>query len=135
MSKDSILTILVVLGLGGVAFWFLTRGPNTAITPGTGSNAVPGVDSQIALGLENGVSAKTGIPLAAIGNASIKAPTWLKVLFPVTLLPTAGVQTVINHPVATAKKVGSGIETGAKDTAHAVTGAVSSIGHVFGSIF
>lgn len=87
-------------------------------------------------------SAQTHVPLATVGAAAQRSPTWAKVLAPTFFFPTSSVQSFINNPIGSAK---GAAQTIGHDIAHpvdtvksagkAIGSAASSIGHALGSLF
>jgi hypothetical protein len=112
----------LIIGLAAAAVyavWRISQPATPALPTGTPASATQSFLSSIGLAAENTVQQRTGIPLAAIGQAAQAAPTWVKVAF-LPVGATAVAQGVITHPVDTAKKIG---------------GAASSVVHSIGSIF
>ncbi len=112
--------ILGAVALGGV--YLLTRPPAVPAiaAPNTAGNS--GWSATVT-SVENAIQGRTGVPVASIGSAAQRAPTWLKV----AVLPvgaTAVAQSLITHPVDTVKSAAS-----------TVAKAGSAVGHVFSSIF
>lgn len=111
--KDAL--IIGAAALAVFAVWRLSQPANPV--PQVGA---PPPANNFGTELEQLITGKTGVPVAAIGSAAQRAPTWVKI----AVLPvgaTAVAQSVITHPVDTAKKVGS-----------AAAGVVHSVGSFLG---
>jgi hypothetical protein len=122
--------------------WIGGHGDSADKTPAAGPSVTPPPlpsaymrTGNFGLGLESVIQQRTGVPVAAIGQAAIKAPTWAKVIFPVSLIGTAAAQKVIEHPVDTAKKVGSAFKSGAEKVGSGIEHAASGAYHEFTSLF
>jgi hypothetical protein len=100
---------VLIIGLAAAAVyavWRLSQ-PATAPMGAPGSSA-----SNFGTDAENLVQARTGIPIASLGSAAQRAPTWLKLaVFPIGV--TAVTQGVITHPLDTVKKVGGAVSSAA----------------------
>jgi hypothetical protein len=113
------LVVLGVAGAGAAAYFIIRRHQQTVPAP---APVRPGT-ATFGQELEGIVAARTGVPIAAIGGAATRAPTWLKVgVLPIAA--TAAAQKFITHPVDTVKSVGSTVKN-----------AASSVGHAIASIF
>ena len=112
---------VLILGAGAVALggvYLLTR-PAAPLPGGQPSPGNSGWSSTVG-SIENYIQGKTGVPVASIGTAAQRAPTWLKVaVLPVGV--TAVAQGLVTHPVDTVKSA-------AKTVSH----AASSVGHFLG---
>jgi hypothetical protein len=113
----------LIIGAAAIAVYAVWRLSQPATPPAQTRVATSSGSSfldSVGLGAENTIQARTGVPIAAIGEAAQRAPTWLKVaVFPVGV--TAVAQGAITHPVDTAKSA-----------YHAVGGAVSKVGSWLG---
>jgi hypothetical protein len=77
MNGTTVAVILVVVGLGAVGIYFLTRSTSPGSKPGaTQTNSGNQFLDQI--------SKQTGVPVKEIGQAAANSPLWLKAsMFPV----------------------------------------------------
>ncbi|HET7485839.1 MAG TPA: hypothetical protein VFJ64_10765 [Solirubrobacterales bacterium] len=99
--KDALIIGAAALGVYAVWRWSKSTAPAAPTPP----PSAPGFWEQTVAGAEATIQRTTGVPVASIGSAAQKAPTWLKVaVFPVGVTSVA--QGVITHPVDTAKSVG-----------------------------
>jgi hypothetical protein len=127
--------------LAEVEAWFGGHGSAPDQTPSAGpsvkqpppSSAYKGTG--IGAGIEGAIQGRTGVPVQALGEAAVHAPTWAKVIFPLPVLGTALAHKVLNHPVDTAKAIGTDIKKGAEAVTstigHAASGAASEIASWF----
>lgn len=107
-------TALVVAGVAAAAagVYFLVLRPQSTAAPGGPALIIPPPPSHPgtvpagspATTVENFIQGKTGVPVAAIGAAAQRSPLWLKLAVP-AVGATAIVQSVVTHPVDTAKAV------------------------------
>lgn len=111
-------------------------------SPSSGLTGASATAATITKAAETAASAYTHVPLAAVGTAAQRTPTWGKVLAPTFFFPTSSVQSFINNPIGSAK---GAAQTIGHDIAHpvdtvksagkAIGSAASSIGHALGSLF
>ena len=133
MKASTVALVLLGVAGAGAGIYFIVRRQNatpavSTSTPVLAKIAAPAPASPNALQIaEQAASKKLGVPLAQLGAAAQKAPTWLKVaVFPVGV--TAAAQAVINHPTQTVKNVATAAVSDTKKVVGAVVNVAGSIG-------
>lgn len=148
--KDDEWLLVAVLAVGLYFLWRHEQATTRVVSPASPPNGVPppigtgtasgathaapspasglsvsSVASTATKTTESAVSGYTHVPLAAVGSAAQRAPTWAKIaIFPVGV--TAITQDVIDNPVGSVKSAGKAIGSGAATAAKAVAGGAKS---------